>query len=223
MKKIPLIILSIVALLPMACSLTVNSPKIVKGSGVVASESRPMSNFDSIRLEGSADVTVSFGDSASVVVEAEDNILPLIETFVRGSELVIRWKPLTTVSEAEPVRVTVTMKSLKAASLPGSGNITIAGMNGGEVELDLPGSGDITADGIVDSVGAKIGGSGNILCGDLQATSATVKLTGSGNVTVFASESVDVTISGSGSVTYRGDPAEVNQSVTGSGTIQAAP
>jgi hypothetical protein len=223
MKKIPLVILSIIALLPMACSLTVNSPKTVKGSGVVASETRHVSGFDAIQLAGSADVTVSFGDSESVVVEAEDNILPLIETYVRGGELVIEWKPMISVSDTEPVRVTVTMKSLKAASLPGSGNITIAGMNGGAVEFDLPGSGNITADGVVDSVNAELSGSGNIVCGDLQAKSATVKLPGSGNVTIFASESLGVTISGSGSVTYRGDPAEFTQSVTGSGTIQAAP
>jgi hypothetical protein len=223
MKKIPLVILSIVALLPMACSLAVNSAKIIKGSGVVASETRHVSGFDAIQLAGSADVTVSFGDSESVVVEAEDNILPLIETVVRGSELVIKWKPMTSGADTEPVRVTVTMKSLKAASLPGSGNITIADMDGGAVELDLQGSGNITADGIVDSVSTKLGGSGNIMCGDLQAKSAAVKLPGSGNVTVFASESLDVTISGSGSVTYRGDPAEFTQSVTGSGIIQAAP
>jgi hypothetical protein len=115
------------------------------------------------------------------------------------------------------------MKSLKAASLPGSGNITITGMNGAAIDFDLPGSGNITADGIVDSVSAELGGSGNIVCGDLQAKSATVNLPGSGNVTVFASENLDVTISGSGSVTYRGNPAEVNQSVTGSGSIQAVP
>jgi hypothetical protein len=223
MKKIPLVILSIVALLPMACSLTVNSPKIVTGSGVVASETRHVSGFDAIQLAGSADVTISFGDSESVIVEAEDNILPLIETVVSGGELIIKWKPMTSVADTEPVRVTVTMKSLNAASLPGSGNITIAGMNGGAVDFDLQGSGNITADGSVDSVSAKLGGSGNIVCADLQAKSAAVKLPGSGNITVFASESLDVKISGSGSVTYRGNPAEFTQSLTGSGVIQAAP
>ena len=223
MKKIPFAILSIVALLPLACSVTVNSPKTIKGSGVLASETRPVSGFDAVELADSADVTVSFGDTESVVVEAEDNILPLIVTNVRGGKLVINWKPNTSVSATEPVRVTVTMKSLQAASLPGSGNITIAGLDASSVNFNLGGSGNITADGAADSVDVNFSGSGNILCGDLQARSATVELTGSGNATVFATDSLDVTLKGSGNVFYRGDPAKVTQSVPGSGTIQAAP
>jgi hypothetical protein len=181
-----------------------------------------VSGFDAIELAGSADVNVSFGETESVVVEAEDNILPLIQTKVQGGRLVINWKPNTSVAATEPVLVTVTMKSLEAASLPGSGNITITGLNAGKVKFELPGSGNITADGTADSVDVVFRGSGTILCGDLQARSARVKLTGSGNVDVFASESLDVTLNGSGNVTYRGNPADVHKSVPGSGSIEPA-
>jgi hypothetical protein len=222
MKKNLIALLIIISMPLFACSITFNSPQTIRGSGVLASESRPVSGFDAIELVGSADVNVSFGETESVVVEAEDNILPLIETRVRGGRLVINWKPNTSVSATKPVLVTVTMKSLEAASIPGSGSITIAGMNAGKVKFDLRGSGNITADGTADSVDVSFGGSGNILCGDLQARSARVKLTGSGNVEVFASESLDVTLNGSGSVTYSGNPAQVHKSVPGSGSIEPA-
>jgi len=223
MKRTLFATIMIASLLLSACSVTLGSTKTVKGSGVLASETRSASGFTAIELAGSADVAVSFGDSESVVVEAEDNILPLIETIVQGSKLVIRTKANTTISNSLPVRVTVTMKSLEAANLPGSGDITITGLKASSVDFDLPGSGNITADGTADTVKVNMGGSGNVQCGDLQAKSVTVTQNGSGNTTVFASENMDINFSGSGNVIYRGNPAKVNKSVTGSGSVQAQP
>lgn len=223
MKKRLLVALSILALLILACSISVGSPETIQGSGVVASENRPVSGFNAIQLAGSAEVTVHFDQAETVVVEADDNILPLVETVVRGGRLVINIEPNTSIRTTNPIHVMVTMKSLEAASLPGSGSITIAGLDTRSVAFDLPGSGNITVDGRVDSMNVTLDGSGNLLCGELQAQSARVDLSGSGNVTVFASESLDATIRGSGNVFYRGSPAKVNKSVPGSGNVLAEP
>jgi Putative auto-transporter adhesin, head GIN domain len=220
MKKI-LLVLMIAHLLLSGCSVLPFNRQTVKGSGILASETRPVSGFDAIELASSADVRITFGDAETLSVEAEDNLLPLIQTRVRGDTLVIDFKPNTTVETTESIRVTVTMKSLTAASLPGSGNITISGLNGGKVKVDLPGSGNITADGVVDSVNATLAGSGNILCGDLQAKSAWVRLDGSGNITVFASENLDASLNGSGNVNYRGNPGTIKTSGSNSSNIQA--
>ena len=222
MKK-TLIIIVLISLLLSACSAPFGSTQTIKGSGVMASETRAVSGFDAIELAGSADVTIHFGEEESLVIEAEDNLLPVIETNVRGSKLVIRFKPLTTVEMTEPIRVTITMKKLTEASIPGSGNIVISGLSGEKVKLELPGSGNITANGSVDSVNITLPGSGNILCGDLQAKTATVRLNGSGNIEVYASEDLDVNLNGSGNVTYRGNPPNIDTSAPGSGEVRAAP
>lgn len=224
MKK--LVLLALLFALPLlACSFSVDrfETKTVEGSGVIARETRPLKGFDAIRLLGSADVYVSFGEEESVVVEADDNILPLVETGVRGGALVIDLKSNTSISTMNPVQVTVTMKSLKGVSLPGSGNITIVGLDGEAVDLDLPGSGNITAEGAADTVNVRMSGSGNISCDKLQARSAQVRLNGSGNITVFADETLDVNLRGSGNVYYHGEPAQVNTSIPGSGNVQAVP
>jgi hypothetical protein len=206
-----------------ACSVTFDAPHIVAGSGERASETRTVGSFSAIELAGSADVDVSFGETQSVVVETDDNLLELIETVVQGDTLFIRHKPNTSTTTRLGVHVTIVMASLESVTVAGSGNVTIEGLDEDRVTFNLPGSGMITARGTAKTVDATLSGSGNIQCGDLEAENADVHINGSGNVTVYASQSLTAAISGSGNVQYRGNPEDVDESVTGSGNITALP
>ena len=220
MGKKLLFILVLGGLVLTGCSgIQIGNPAIT-GSGHVTSEPRNVSGFTSISLEGSGNVQVAFGDQESVVVEAEDNLLPLIETFVQGQQLIIREKPLTSISATQPINISITMKSLDGVTLAGSGNITVPGLNGDSLKVALPGSGTVRVGGTVNQVDLSLGGSGNIYCDGLKAKTATANLNGSGNITVFASESLNAAINGSGSIRYSGNPASVNKTVRGSGSIQ---
>jgi hypothetical protein len=209
----------IIALMLGACSFGSFSPDVVVGSGKVAHETRSVSNFTSVVLEGSANVSISSGTTESVVVEADDNILPLIETTVKNGQLVIGNKPNTNITTVSPVKVTVTMKSLQSVTLSGSGNVTASGFSGDSLSVNLPGSGNITVTGTTNNLQIKLLGSGNIMCQGLQAKSAIVRLSGSGDIQVYASQSLDASILGSGSILYSGNPSQVNKSVSGSGSI----
>ncbi len=201
------------------CSLIPDVPATVNGSGNVISETRAASGFTSISLESSADVNVTFGTAESVVITAEDNIAPLIETNVQNHQLIIKTRPLATFSTTKPVRINLTMKSLERVSMSGSGNINVPEVTGDAISVDMPGSGNITIGGTANSVNINMDGSGNIFCDKLITKSATVVLKGSGNITVYASDSLDATNSGSGDIRYSGSPASVSKKVTSSGSI----
>jgi hypothetical protein len=213
-----LIVISIAVVLPACAIFQPNST--VRGSGVLASETRSASGFDRIEITGSADVAVTFGDSESVVIEAEDNLLPVIKTDVRGRTLVIGLALDTRIEPTQPIRVAVTMKSFSGAVIAGSGSIAVPDLQTGEAEFQITGSGTITASGTARDVEAMIRGSGVIDCGDLQAESANATVFGSGDITVFASQSLQAKIPGSGNITYRGNPAVAENTVTGSGEIR---
>jgi hypothetical protein len=225
MKHIRFILLiTVIALATLACSFSVGSPNPITGSGVVEKEERPSKAFNRIELQGSADVEVTIGETQSVVVEADDNVLPLIRTSVSGGNtLVINWKPNTNIRNYQTVRVIVTVPSLEAVKITGSGNVTVNGLKAADVRFDLPGSGNITAVGQADRLRINLGGSGNIFCESLQTRDVTVDLTGSGNIQVYATDSLDVTVRGSGNVFYRGNPANVEKSTPGSGNISPMP
>ncbi|RPI28203.1 MAG: DUF2807 domain-containing protein [Chloroflexota bacterium] len=220
MLKRFLVIAIVLTLAISACSIMTPAGETVRGSGNVISETRAVSGFTSISVEGSADVDVVFGTTESLVIEAEDNILPLIETVVQNNRLIIRTRPQTSITTTRPIQVSLTMISLEGVSMTGSGSIDVPELSGDSFSVKLPGSGSITIAGTANSVDIDMLGSGTIDCEELEARNATVDLGGSGTVRVYASESLDATLTGSGNIWYSGDPAMVNKTVTGSGSIQ---
>jgi hypothetical protein len=166
---------------------------------------------------------VAFGSAESVVVEADDNIVPLLETHVQAGRLIISNPPRTTILADHPIRVHVTVKALNMVSLPGSGGIRVSGFSGDTLKVDLPGSGSIAAAGTAGHVEITLSGSGNIICGDLKAGTVNISLSGSGDVTVYAIESLDVKLSGTGSIHYGGNPPTVTKNITGAGSVEPQP
>ncbi len=219
MKKI-LALFVFCAMFINGCMFIPDKPAKVQGSGNVVSETREVSGITSISLEGSADVNVKFGTEESLVIKGEDNIIFLIETNVQNHKLIIKTKPLMTYTATQPVVVNVTVTSLNGVSISGSGNIAVSGYSGDSLTLSLPGSGNIIADGSANNVQITLGGSGNIYADKVTAKTATVVLNGSGNVRVFASDTLNASISGTGNIQYAGHPANVTKNVSGSGTIQ---
>jgi hypothetical protein len=211
--------LAVLMLSVMACSTVSINPNRVIGSGNVISETRRVNGFDSIDLQGSGSVHVTFGTDEQVIIKADDNIVPLIETKVTGSKLIIRTKSNTNITTENDIRIDVTMNSLQDVVLSGSGSIDVPDLSAQSVSVSLPGSGMITMTGKADHVDIRLAGSGNIYCDGLQARSVVINLPGSGNITAFASESLDARLMGSGNISYKGNPSQVSKSVTGSGSI----
>jgi len=64
-----------------------------------------------------------------------------------------------------------------------------------------------------------VSGVGSAHCFDLQAENTKVDVSGVGSAEVFASVKLDAQVNGVGSVSYRGNPANVSQHVSGVGSI----
>lgn len=84
------------------------------------------------------------------------------------------------------------------------------------------GSGSLRLRGEASDYTATIQGSGSINAFDHATRTTIVTVSGSGTAEVFVTEQLDVTIDGSGNVRYRGDPTNVNQEISGSGTVSKA-
>ena len=100
----------------------------------------------------------------------------------------------------------------------GSGEIEVA-VEGTRLDAAMGGSMTVTARGTVDEAVVTIDGSGNFVGRDLSARSAVVDIPGSASADISVEERLEVTISGSGEVTYHGDP-EVSEDISGSGSVQ---
>ncbi|MBL0141249.1 MAG: DUF2807 domain-containing protein [Betaproteobacteria bacterium] len=211
----------------------------ITASGKVVTESRPAKGYTGIGVSVPGTVVLRQGPSESVTLDADDNLMPEIETAVERGSLKIRFKRPLDISGKSTIRILVTgpafdslavsgsadvvSEALKARSLEvaiaGSGDVKIARLDVDTLRLSIAGSGDFQAAGRAGELSATIAGSGDIGAGRLECRRVSVSIAGSGDATFWARESLDATIMGSGDVRYHGDPA-VTRKIAGSGSLK---
>ena len=191
----------------------------VNGSGHVVSETRNVSDFTNVSLEGAGHVLLQQGGAESVTVTGDDNLLPDLETVVQGGTLVLREKNGVRLNPSKDIVFKVTVGKLDGLSLSGSGDVEAKGIQSGKMKIDLSGSGEVSAEGSADDLDLTISGSGQYHGDKLKSKRTRVEISGSGGAMVASSDTLDATINGSGSVEYAGMP-QVHQSINGSGSIR---
>ena len=239
-KKFYLVVLVLVTLLSVtACN---TGLQVVRGSGNVITETRQVSNFDSIELSGSGEVILTQGASESLTIETDDNVMEYIEAKVENGTLKLglvsgiptgvniqKFTRLIFYVNVDDLSGLSTSGSGKIESekiktdrfdlsVSGSGSIQIAELLASELRADISGSGGINLGGEVSDQDVDVSGSGNYEAGEVCSASIKVSVSGSGNATVCATETLDASVSGSGNVNYYGSP-EINVSDSGSGNV----
>jgi hypothetical protein len=212
-------------------------------SGTATARNYQVEDFHKIVLRGPHDVTVTVGGAASVRAEGDSEAIEKLEIRVENGRLIIGGKSkkdgwFNHSDGRHKARITVTVPSLAAASVEGSGDIRVDKVQGDQFEGEIAGSGDleigdvrvkrtefsiagsggIRAKGVTDSSEVSIAGSGDIDVSGLQARTAEISIAGSGGVRANASETADVDIMGSGDVTMTGS-AKCSVSKMGSGNV----
>ena len=210
---------------------------IIRGNGIPGTETRYAQNFSQVTSSGSFIVHVSNSDEYEVIVTAETNILPYIETEVIGGVLRIWVKGLHNINPTRPMEVFISTPVLEGLKLSGSGEIVTDFFESNTMEIFISGSGfiessvechvfesNISGSGIVyvsgktDNSDIRISGSGKIESYDMVAKDCKANISGSGDAYVNVLRLLDANISGSGSIFYIGTP-DINTNVSGSGKI----
>lgn len=197
-----------------------NGSGTTKGSGVTASETRTVPSFTAVDLAGTNEMTVQVGQPQQVIVRADENLLDQVVTEVDGGVLVVSDRGSFTTRS--PMSVTVTVPSLRSATLSGTGQLVVTGVAADTFTARLPGTGTMVASGRADRVDVSVSGEGALMLDSLLATDATVTVGGAGSVAIHASGSLRATVSGTGSVVYTGHPHSVSKTVTGVGSVSGS-
>ena len=192
----------------------------ITGSGTAATDNRAVSGFSRVSIALSGKLEIVQGDSEKIAITADDNVLPYIETEVKGDSLRIRFKERSfNVRTKTPIRIALSAKTLEGISVAGSGDVQAPSINGKRMHVSIAGSGDVLLGGKAPDLSIEIAGSGNVKAGKFEAQAVKVEVAGSGDATVWAKDSLKVSVAGSGDVRYYGDP-NVSRSVAGSGSVR---
>lgn len=193
---------------------------IVRGEGSVITQERAVSNFTGVRSMGSANVSITQGNSFKVEVREYDNLLPYFETKLNGAVLELGFKDNINVKNSK-AEVFITMPALQLLKTEGSGNISTTGIfpPAGNFDAQVTGSGNINiGNAAANRFDGAIRGSGNIKAFGMIAAEAFTQIEGSGNIEITATSKLNVKISGSGNVYYKSTPL-VTTSISGSGQV----
>ena len=210
----------------------------IHGDGNVLKETRQISSFDGIEVSGAFDIVLRQGATEEVTVEADANLLPVIRTEVVGGTLTIETKK--PVEHVTVMKVYVTVKDLKRIDVSGAvdinteGRITVpelsldaSGASDSKMDiavqtlkLDCSGASKIKFSGSATNVSMDLSGASDIFAYDLLAETYDIDISGAGNAQLNVSKKIRAEISGAGSVKYKGSPTEVDQSVSGAGSIK---
>ncbi len=106
------------------------------------------------------------------------------------------------------------------SDVSGSGNVKLDAQIASMADFGVSGSGKIYASGSSDNVKTSISGSGKVLAANLETSRCEIRISGSGDVQINVKNELDANITGSGSVSYKGNPNKVNSHASGSGTVR---
>ncbi|SEM01961.1 Putative auto-transporter adhesin, head GIN domain [Maribacter orientalis] len=238
MKNLSVLLLT--GLITLSCS--AQWGKTIKGNGNNVTIERSTGDYDGIAVSGWFDVDLVSGNEGEITLQGEENLLEYIITEVKDGKLVIKTEKgvnLKSSNWKSEIRITVPVESISSVSMSGSGDIvgktkiksdkfSTAMSGSGDITLDIDsnlisasmsGSGDITLSGKTTDFDATVSGSGDIEAYNLEADNVSATVSGSADIQVTAKKSIKARVSGSGDISYRGNPEKVDTKTSGSGDI----
>jgi hypothetical protein len=216
MKRHSLIVFAILTI-ALAVSSCRYIGKGIRGSGNRKIEKRELAAFKSVEASGAFEVKIVCQQPQSFEIEGDDNILAIIKTDVNNGALRIHSD--TPYNASKPIAIRISIPNLENFTSSGAGDIHVSGVKNDQLVLSNTGAANIEAAGETKFVDIKSSGAGNIETNALQAERAKITVSGAANVDVYASQQLDVSVSGIGSVTYSGNPPVVNKQVSGIGSV----
>lgn len=211
--------------------------EVVRGSGVITTQTYPLDAFDAFRLQGGSTVRFVQSDVYEVNVQIDDNLIDLLNIDVEDGRLTIG-SDYDFRTKISPV-IEVRSPSLRRIQIEGAASFEkgdpltasnlqaiFSGAVDGELQLDtdratvdVSGAATIRIIGRADDFEIGISGVGSLDGEDLQTKTAKLRISGAGEASIRCEEELDLDISGTGQVQYWGNP-EVSKNISGTGIAE---
>ena len=233
--------LSIVLVISLqGCIGTVIDRETIRGSGNISEETHTFTGLTGVQLATIGELDIRLGDTEELQISADDNLLEYFEVAKDGDTLRMGTRSGVNLRPSEPVRYTLTVREIEFIGLSSTGNAHAPTLAADRFEIRVSSTGDLSMDGIeanaldvrisstgdvrigegvVDSQNLRISSTGDYDGKSVRSARATVKLSSTGSARLWAEESLDATLTSTGSVSYGGDP-KVSESHSSTGRVR---
>jgi len=188
-------------------------------SGMEASETREVADFEALALRGSYKLDLTAGETYGLTLTGDKAMLAKLKTKVEGKTLMLgleeglRWR------DQGRLEARVTMPMLSALTVDGSIDGRLASIDSEGLSITINGAGEIEADGVCGRLSLTTNGAGDFEGEELRCKSVAITINGAGDAAVYASQSLSSTINGVGDVTVYGNPQSVAKTRSGFGSV----
>ena len=227
------------------CSMEIvlpDRPVSIVGSGNIVTEEESVTDFDRIDVSHSFQVDIRQGNTYSVIVRVDDNIVEYLRVVKEDNTLVIGLDPSASSNyslQNVTMEADVTMPSLTGLEASGASEITVngfasfetlnVGLSGsssleGDIEVGnarfhVSGASDVDLSGSAQDLTVDCSGSSDVYLADFAVTDANVDASGASEVAVNVTGRLDADTSGSSTVYYTGDPTLGRIDSSGSSSV----
>jgi hypothetical protein len=211
----------------------------IYGDGHIITKDASVGSFNSVDVSGALEVHITQGTSNSVKIEADQNLLDLIEVFTDGNTLVARTRNGYNLQPSRRIVVYVAAPEFKGIDVSGASKIiadnTISGtdmhigasgashismeVSGSKISSDLSGASSLSLKGQATDFDLEASGASHSNCYDLVAENAFIDLSGASSAEITANKSLRAEASGASHVRYKGN-ASVNSNTSGAGSVK---
>lgn len=212
----------------------------ITGSGIIKKEIRNTPPFENLEVGRAFHVELTQGNSFSLAVEADDNILPYIQTEVKNQTLYIHLPSKQGFNTKSSINLYITMPALKKLDCNGAASVyseslwrtdkmdielTAAAkltlqIDVNELELDLSGASKTNLSGKVNSLEAEISAAAKLNAENLIVKKADFDMSGASNAELKVTEEIKYELSGASKLTYSGSPRILKSEVSTAASVR---
>ncbi|CAN5304140.1 head GIN domain-containing protein [soil metagenome] len=188
------------------------------GSGNVISEKREITDFKSVDVGGAIQVEITAQKEFSVEVQADDNLLPLIKTEVRNG--VLRIESEKRINTKNPIIVKISAPNIENLDVSGASKVNLTNLSNENLQIHSSGASKIEISGTTVNFTIDVSGASRIYAENLKAENVSVDASGASNVSVFAQNELKADASGASSISYSGNPTNLEKKTSGASNVK---
>ncbi|NOT49014.1 MAG: DUF2807 domain-containing protein [Acidobacteria bacterium] len=192
--------------------------KTTKGSGNVSTEARDIRDFTGVDVSGVFQVEITAQKDFAVEIEADDNLIPLIKTEVRGGVLHIETEDRLSTDNGLKVRIHA--PDIDDIDASGAAKINATAISNEQLQVHTSGASKISLSGETANLSVDVSGASRIEAENLKAENAEVDASGASSVSVFAAGELRTDLSGASKVVYSGSPKNIYKKTSGASSVK---
>ncbi|MDC8757867.1 GIN domain-containing protein [Janthinobacterium fluminis] len=197
----------------------------IHGNGQRAQDVRAVASLSALKVNNlgvALQVDVQVGPQPSLRVEADGNLLALIHTEARGDTLHV-WTDRP-IQGGGTIHLSYTTPQLHNIVAAGAGQINVAGLDGGALEVVNWGTLGVKLAGKVNWLGVRVDGSGRVDATQLTSGTTTIGMNGAGDVDLgqVRGSKLSMSMNGAGKMRARGAVDVLEARANGAGAIDTA-